>query len=77
MRRSEDALVVRPHLEVDTHILPMGGGDFLAALISKLPLGEAAALGGSSPQDFDLSYHLAGLFENGVFANIQTERTRT
>ncbi|MEM7168571.1 MAG: DNA-binding domain-containing protein [Pseudomonadota bacterium] len=70
MNSAEDALVVRPYLEVNTHILPREGAGFLAALLQKKTLQEAAEIGGSSATDFNLSLHLAGLFEYGVFTDI-------
>ncbi len=70
MGRAEDGLVVRPHLQVDSHILPPGGGPFLAALIAGKNLATAAEAGGAAVPDFDLSTHLAGLFETGAIAGV-------
>ncbi|MEM1050216.1 MAG: DNA-binding domain-containing protein [Pseudomonadota bacterium] len=67
MNRAEDALTVRPGLDVNTRILPPGGAAFLAALMEDRTLGEAAALGAEADADFDLSAHLAGVFETGIF----------
>ena len=70
MSRSEDALIVRPGLEVETRILPSGGGAFLGALLAGRTLGEAAEAGTQADDGFDLSAHLAGLFEAGAFIEI-------
>ncbi len=70
MSRSEDALIVRPGLEVETRILPPGGGAFLGALLAGRTLGEAAEAGARADGGFDLSAHLAGLFEAGAFIEI-------
>lgn len=67
MGRPEDALTFRPGLDVDTRILPPGGGAFLAALLDGDTLGDAAEAGTATAPDFDLSAHLTGLFEAGVF----------
>ncbi|MEM7025291.1 MAG: DNA-binding domain-containing protein [Pseudomonadota bacterium] len=65
--RAEDALTVRPGLNVESRILPAGGGPFLAALLDGKTLGEAAATAAAAVPDFDLSAHLTGLFEAGTF----------
>lgn len=67
MNRAEDALTVRPDLDVDTRILPVGGGGFLAALLAGMTLGEAAEAAAATVPEFDLATHLAGLFEAGTF----------
>ena len=70
MSRSEDALTVRPGLKVETRILPSGGGAFLGALLAGRTLGDAAGAGTRTDDGFDLSAHLAGLFEAGAFIEI-------
>ncbi len=75
MNRAEDALTVRPGLDVDTRILPPGGAAFLASLMEDQTLGEAAARGAESDADFDLSAHLAGLFETGIFIEAINSRS--
>ena len=67
MGQAEDALTVRPGLDVETRILPPGGAGFLAALLDGKTLGAAAEAGAAEASDFDLSAHLAGLFETGTF----------
>ncbi|MEM8915316.1 MAG: DNA-binding domain-containing protein [Pseudomonadota bacterium] len=70
MSRPEDALTIRPGLEVDTRALPSGGGAFLAALLAGETLAAAAAAGGAADPDFDLSAHLTGLFSAGTFVDV-------
>jgi hypothetical protein len=52
--RAEDALVVRPRLEVEIHRLPPGAARFLRALAAGHPLGQAAADAGAAAPGFDL-----------------------
>jgi hypothetical protein len=66
----EDALVIRPHLDVQVRTLPPGGAAFLLALAAGRPLGEAAELAGADDPDFDLTYNLAGLIGSGLVRNI-------
>lgn len=66
MARGEDALIVRPALDVDTRILPDGGGAFLEHLIAGETLETAASGAADQHPDFDLSHHLAGLFQTGA-----------
>jgi hypothetical protein len=64
--QAEDALVVRPHLEVEVRSLPLGGAAFLGALAGGLPLSGAVDAGLADHADFDLAGNLAGLFSSGV-----------
>jgi Putative DNA-binding domain len=64
--RGEDALVVRPHLDVEVRSLPAGGAAFLLALAEKRPLGEAAEVALADHPQFDLSCNLAGLIGWGL-----------
>jgi Putative DNA-binding domain len=57
----EDALVVRPYLDVEVHKLPPGGAAFLFALADGRPIGEAAEAGSADHAEFDLVRNLAGL----------------
>jgi hypothetical protein len=68
--RSEDALAVRPHLDVEVHLLPFGGGAFLLALGSGLTIGEAAETAFADHPEFDLSRNLAELISSGVAVEI-------
>lgn len=64
--RGEDALVVRPELDVRVIALPPGGAAFLQALFAGAPLGEAAEAALAAREDFDLVANLAGLFASGA-----------
>jgi hypothetical protein len=66
----EDALVVRPYLDVQVRRLPPGGAAFLLALTAGRPLGEAAELAVADDPDFDLTNNLAGLIGSGLVRNI-------
>jgi hypothetical protein len=67
---AEDALVIRPQLDVLVRKLPCGGADFLAALVAGLALGEAAQRAADADHDFNLAANLAGLIESGVMAGL-------
>ncbi|HWV52473.1 DNA-binding domain-containing protein [Pseudorhodoplanes sp.] len=62
---SEDALILRPDLEVTVRTLPPGGASFLATLAIGAPLAEAAETAGAEDQHFDLIANLAGLIAAG------------
>lgn len=62
----EDALVIRPHLEVQVRRLPIGGAAFLHALASGASLGDAAATAAAGHPAFDLAANLAGLIGAGL-----------
>ena len=69
----EDALVVRPHLDVEVRLLPSGGAAFLLALADGRPIGEAAAAGLADHPEFDLAHNLAGLIGSHLVRNIVTD----
>lgn len=62
----EDALVVRPHLDVEIRALPPGGAAFLQSLADGLPLRDAIAAALADHTGFDLTGNLAGLIGSGV-----------
>jgi Putative DNA-binding domain len=62
----EDALVVRPYLDVEVRLLPPGGAAFVLALAAARPLGEAAAAAMADHPDFDLKHNLAELIGSGL-----------
>ena len=64
---AEDAVVVRPALDVHVHRLPAGGARFLAALAAGATLADAAGAAAATP-GFDLTQNLAGLIEAGLAA---------
>ena len=67
--RAEDAMITRPHADVDVRILPRGGYEFAAALLSGVALAEAAAP--LATEGVDPGPHLVGLIEAGAIANIR------
>jgi hypothetical protein len=68
--RGEDALIVRPYLDVEVRVLPPGGAAFLLALAAGRPLGDAAATALADDPDFDLTGNLAGLIGSGLARDI-------
>jgi putative DNA-binding protein len=67
---AEDALVIRPEMEVAVRLLPPGGADFLTNLIGGESLGAAAAAAFAETPSFDLAANIAGMIEAGVFTAI-------
>lgn len=68
--RAEDALVVRPHLEVEVRLLPPGGAPFLLAVSAGRTIGEAADAAFADYPQFDLGRSLAELMSTGVAVEI-------
>ncbi len=66
----EDALVVRPALEVEVRALPAGGAAFLSALFAGAPLAAAAGTALGESADFDLAANLAGLIGAGAVTKV-------
>jgi len=66
----EDALVVRPRLEVELRLLPEGGASFLLALKKEKSIGEAAAIAFGQASGFDLEANLAGLIAGGAIIGV-------
>lgn len=71
--RSEDALVVRPHLDVEIRALPPGGAAFLAALLAGRTLAEAVEVAAEKDAEFDLAANLAGLIGAGLVVGFSAE----
>jgi hypothetical protein len=63
---AEDALVLRPRLDVVVRCLPPGGAAFLLALSSGATLRDAAERALSDDPGFDLTANLAGLVGSGA-----------
>lgn len=63
----EDALITRPKLEVVVRYLPPGGAVFLTCLISRRPLGEAAAIAMEDSSSFDIAASIEGMIDAGAF----------
>ena len=68
--RGEDALVTRPHLDVEVRLLPPGGAAFLLALAAGRTLADAAATARADHSEFDLAGNLAGLIGWGVAGKV-------
>jgi hypothetical protein len=73
--RGEDALVIRPHLDVEVRLLPPGGAAFLLALAAERSLAEAAAAALADHSAFDLTGNLAGLIGWGVAGKVTLPAT--
>jgi hypothetical protein len=69
----EEALVIRPHLDVNAHTLPAGGSAFVEALIARSTFGEAAQAASWRAKDFDLTGCLRGLLACEAFVAIEVE----
>jgi hypothetical protein len=67
----EDALVVRPHLTVLVQRLPLGGAEFLTALMRGASLGVAVEAALAKADGFDLVANLAGLLRSGAVVGIK------
>ncbi len=71
----EDALIVRPDVEVEVRVVPPGGVAFVTALLAGETLGTAAEAGQSADARFDLAGNLAGLIGAGAFVEIRRGST--
>ena len=67
---AEDAVIVRPHLNVLVRRLPTGGAAFLEALSKGQPLGAAVGIAQEDAIDFDLTANLVGLFTSGLVVDV-------
>lgn len=63
---AEDALILRPELDVTVQLLPPGGADFIATLRENATLALAAERATSADPRFDLTQNLAGLIGSGA-----------
>jgi len=68
--RGEDALVVRPRLDVEVRSLPPGGAAFLSALFTGSTLAAAIEAAELESAEFDLVTNLAGLIAAGVVSKL-------
>ena len=69
----EDAIIVRPRLEVEIRRLPLGGAGFVLALKEQQTLAEAAALALDEDPGFDLEANLAGLIASGAIVGVAVD----
>jgi hypothetical protein len=70
----EDALVIRPYLDVEVRRLPPGGAVFLLALADGATLGRAADSAFAKSAEFDLTVNLAQLIGSGLVCGIAFDR---
>jgi len=68
---AEDALIIRPDMDVAVRLLPPGGAAFLKSLIDGATLAAAVATAFAETPSFDLSANIAGMLESGVFTTVQ------
>jgi hypothetical protein len=68
--RAQDALILRPKLDVEVRQLPAGGAAFLGALAQSQPLAAAAQAATEEDESFDLVANLAGLIGSGLVTEI-------
>ncbi|MGI8725488.1 MAG: HvfC/BufC N-terminal domain-containing protein [Methyloceanibacter sp.] len=66
----EDALVLRPYLEVQVRKLPPGGLHFIQALRAEQSIGAAAITALEAAPGFDLAANLAGLMQSGAIVGL-------
>ncbi len=64
----EDALVVRPHLEVEVRRLPHGAVGFVSALAEGACLAAACERAMAESPEFDLQTNIAGLIASGAIS---------
>jgi len=69
----EDALVIRPRLDVEVRRLPAGGAAFLYALRGGATLQDAAATAMTDASSFDLAANLTGLVASGAIVDIRVQ----
>ena len=74
---AEDALVVRPDLDVVVRTLPPGGAAFLHALVRGWRLDEAAMHAAYDDDRFDLTANIAGLIASGAVIAFTFAKDRT
>jgi hypothetical protein len=74
--RGEDALVVRPALDVLVHRLPPGGAVFLSTLLQGDPLPAAVEAARADSPAFDLVVNLAGLIASGAVTGVSCTHPR-
>jgi hypothetical protein len=68
--QGEDALALRPHLEVEIRRLPTGAVTFIEKLRAGNRIGEAAEAALGSAPGFDLETNLSGLMTSGAIVGI-------
>jgi hypothetical protein len=69
----EDALILRPGLDVTVRLLPPGGAAFIGALANGATLAQAAEQAAADPR-FGLTHNLAGLIGSGAVIGLALEK---
>lgn len=70
---AEDVVILRTDMDPEPHLLPEGGGAFVAALLDDQPLGAAFEKASAENQAFDLSTVLTILIGAGAISAIGEE----
>lgn len=73
MATAEDALIVRPALEVSLRAMPPGGAAFVLALAGGDTLCAAAAAATAETPEFDLAANIGGVLAAGAFTALALE----
>ncbi len=68
---AEDIIVLRPELDPEPHVLPSGGGTFVAALLSGESVGNAFENATAETDEFDLTETLALLLRGNALKNLK------
>lgn len=68
--QAEDVLVLRPEFDAEPHLLPPGGGAFIAALWQNAPLGAAHDIALAETAEFDLGALLALLLQGNALLSL-------
>jgi hypothetical protein len=75
--QAEDALVLRPHVEVEIRRLPAGAVTFIESIRDGASIGKAAEAALGCAPDFDLEANLAGLMTSGAIVGVCGAPTAT
>lgn len=65
----EDAMILRPHSDVEVRRLPAGGASFIKVLQAGKSLAGAVVVAEQSAPGFDVQANLAGLFASGAIVD--------
>ena len=68
---AQDTLILRPDLDPEPHLLPPGGGAFIASLLDQTTFGHAIETATSEDPAFDLSAMLALLISNNALTDLK------
>lgn len=68
---AQDTLILRPDLDPEPHLLPPGGGAFIAALLDETTLAHAIEIATTEDPAFDLSTMLTLLLSNNALTDLK------